>query len=53
MARDPDTSELGTLGSSAAADSFKSLLVGPGQGEGPSGDLLQKLEDAISRGDHK
>ena len=33
------------------AESFRSLLVGPGQG--PSGDLLKKLEDAISRGDHK
>ena len=34
-----------------AAESFRSLLLGPGQG--PSGDLLKKLEDAISRGDHK
>jgi len=39
--------------STGVADSFKSLLVGPGQSQGPSGDLLKKLEDAISRGDHK
>ena len=32
-------------------DTFKALLVG--QGEGPSGDLLRRLEDAISKGDHK
>ena len=36
-----------------AAESFRSLLVGPGQGQGQGGDLLKKLEDAISRGDHK
>ena len=35
------------------SSSFKSLLVGPGQGEGPSANLLKKLEDAISIGDHK
>jgi RanBP-type and C3HC4-type zinc finger-containing protein 1 len=32
-------------------DTFKALLVG--QGEGPSGDLLMRLEEAISKGDHK
>jgi len=32
-------------------DTFKALLVG--QGEGPSGDLLRRLEEAISTGDHK
>ena len=32
-------------------DTFKALLVG--QGEGPSGDLLRRLEEAISKGDHK
>ena len=32
-------------------DTFKALLVG--QGEGPSGDLLKQLEEAISKGDHK
>ena len=32
-------------------NTFKALLVG--QGEGPSGDLLRRLEDAISKGDHK
>ena len=33
--------------------SFKSLLVGQGQSEGASADLLKRLEDAISIGDHK
>ena len=35
------------------SNSFKSLLVGPGKGGGPSADLLKRLEDAISSGDHK
>ena len=29
------------------------LIPSLGQSQGPSGDLLKKLEDAISRGDHK
>ena len=39
-------------GSSVASETFKSLLVGQSN-EGLGGDLLKKLEEAISRGDHK
>ena len=35
-----------------SAEAFRHLLVGD-QGEGASGDLLRRLEEAISRGDHK
>ena len=43
--------ELPDAATNKGVDTFKALLVG--QGEGPSGDLLKQLEDAISRGDHK
>lgn len=46
---DPDP----VIPTNPVSSSFKSLLVGPGQGEGPSADLLKRLEDAISIGDHK
>ena len=46
---DPDP----VIPTNPVSSSFKSLLVGPGKGEGPSGDLLKRLEDAISIGDHK
>ena len=46
---DPDP----VIPTNPVSSSFKSLLVGPGQGEGPSANLLKKLEDAISIGDHK
>ena len=35
-----------------SAEVFRHLLVGD-QGEGASGDLLRRLEEAISRGDHR
>ena len=38
--------------SSSASDAFRSLLVGQAS-DGLGGDLLKKLEEAISRGDHK
>ena len=41
-----------TTNNKTSAEAFRHLLVGD-QGEGASGDLLRRLEDAISRGDHK
>ena len=41
-----------TTNNKTSAEAFRHLLVGD-QGEGASGDLLRRLEEAISRGDHK
>ena len=41
-----------TANNKTSAEAFRHLLVGD-QGEGASGDLLRRLEEAISRGDHK
>ena len=41
------------VSNNSGAESFKTLLGGQGKDAGPSGHLLKKLEDAISRGDHK
>lgn len=39
------------VGVGRAEGNMKALLVG--EGEGPGGDILQQLEAAISRGDHR
>ena len=49
---DPEPAFQENINSSAASETFKSLLVGQST-EGLGGDLLKKLEEAISRGDHK
>ena len=41
-----------TTNNKTSAEAFRHLLVGD-QGEGASGDLLRRLEEAISRGDHR
>ena len=43
--------EAETVNNKTAAEAFKHLLVG--QDEGASGELLKRLQAAISKGDHK
>ena len=46
--------EAEAVNNKTAAEAFKHLLVAKGEGAGgASGDLLARLEDAITRGDHK